>query len=479
MQTEIKPQPGPQEKFLSSTADIAIFGGAAGGGKSHALLMEPLRHKDTRLFKGVIFRRTIKQVKNPGSIFEASQEIYPLVGARQTSSPPMWQFPAGGKLVFSHLEHEKNKYDWQGAEIPFIGFDELTHFTETQFWYLLSRNRSMSGIPGYIRATCNADAESWVRELIDWWIDPETGFPIEERSGVIRWFIRLNGHLHFADHPAELIEEFGDEVKPKSLTFIGAKIHDNPILMEKDPSYLANLHALDPVEKARLLDGNWDIKPAAGLYFAEGDFEIVDAHPILVKTVRYWDLAGTKPKAGVVKTNPDWTVGLKLGKCINNQFYVVDVERCREDPLGVETRVKNKASQDGVGVHIAIEQEPGSSGKTVGHYYIRQLAGYSVAAIPSQTDKVTRAGPASSQAKAGNIKLLRGPWNKAFLTELNNFPSVKSKDDQVDGLSGAFNFLTEGNVGRFTRDLNKRRDVGKKVQNIRKRPKRSINSSSW
>src|SRR5436189_1986846 len=108
----------------------------------------------------------------------------------------------------------------------------------------------MAGVPGYIRATCNPDADSWVRSLIDWWIDPDTGFPIKERSGVLRWFVRDGDSLHWADTRADLVEMFGPESEPKSATFIPANVRDNRILLDKDPAYLAYLKALPYVERA-------------------------------------------------------------------------------------------------------------------------------------------------------------------------------------------------------------------------------------
>ena len=133
---KINPQPGPQEAFLGTYADIAIFGGAAGGGKSYTLLIEPLRHLENKEFGGVIFRRTTKQARNEGGLWDTSMLIYPHLKATPKESTLEWDFPSGMRVKFAHLEHEKNALDWQGAQVPFIGFDELTHFTEYQFFYL-------------------------------------------------------------------------------------------------------------------------------------------------------------------------------------------------------------------------------------------------------------------------------------------------------------------------------------------------------
>jgi len=241
----LKPQEGPQEDFLATPADMAIYGGAAGGGKTYSLLLEPLRHvTSVKGFGCVIFRRTSPQIRNEGGLWDESTSIYSYLGASPKETTLEWVFKNGNKIKFSHLEYEKNKHDWQGSQICLIGFDELTHFTQGQFFYMLSRNRSACGVKPYIRATTNPDPDSWVGDFISWWIDQETGYAIPERSGVIRWMVRKGDKILWYDSREEAKEEssyLGLDFEPKSVTFIESKIHDNKILLEKDPGYLANL----------------------------------------------------------------------------------------------------------------------------------------------------------------------------------------------------------------------------------------------
>ena len=257
--------------FLASPADIAIYGGAAGGGKSWALLMEPLRHINNPDFGGVIFRRSTVQVRNEGGLWDESMRLYPLAGGSPKETVLQWAWPnpsrpgaSGAAMTFAHLEHDSTVLNYQGAQIPYIGFDELTHFTSRQFWYMVSRNRSMSGVRPYIRATCNPDSESWVADFISWWINQDTGLPIIERSGVIRHFVRVGEKLVWADTPEELAEYknpmTGKPLPSTSMTFVPATLQDNKKLMEADPSYLAKLLSLPPVERERLLGGNWKIR---------------------------------------------------------------------------------------------------------------------------------------------------------------------------------------------------------------------------
>lgn len=155
--------------------------------------------------------------------------------------------------------------------------------------------------------------------------------------------------------------------------------------------------------------------------------------------MRYWDRAATKKTEN---NDPDYTVGIKLEKDKNNILYVTDLIRIQDSPLGVQTAVRNTASQDGHSVRIGIEQDPGQAGVSEADYLVRMLQGYNVKTVKATKDKVTRALPVSSQAEAGNIKILQAPWNEAFLKELENFPEG-SHDDIVDALSGAFLMQTD------------------------------------
>lgn len=198
-------------------------------------------------------------------------KIYPFIGGQPKETFLEWEFKHS-KLKFSHLEYEKNILDWQGAQIPFIGFDELTHFTRKMFFYLLSRNRSVCGIKPYVRATCNPDPESWVAEFVSWWIDQETGFPIPERDGVVRYLI-VDGDKDIWGSSYEeviekswyllqpLVEKSGIDPKDfvKTVAFISGDIYQNKELLKVNPGYLANLLSQDKATKSALLDGNWKV----------------------------------------------------------------------------------------------------------------------------------------------------------------------------------------------------------------------------
>lgn len=265
---ELKPQPGPQQSFFSTPADIAFYGGAAGGGKTWALLAEPLRHVNRRGFSATIFRRTYPEIKKQGGPWDESVGLYPQFHGTPIVGELEWRFRSGARVGFGQLQHEASVMRFHGSQIPLVCFDELTEFTEYQFTYLLSRNRSVCGVRPYVRATCNPDASSWVAQWIEWWIDQDTGYPIPDRSGVVRWFVRDGDTLLWADTKEEAAG-FKEGAIPKSFTFIAASLSDNKILMQADPDYLSNLLALPRVEQERLLRGNWKIVPTEGEWPAD------------------------------------------------------------------------------------------------------------------------------------------------------------------------------------------------------------------
>lgn len=438
----IRPHKGPQERFLASSADIAIYGGAAGGGKSWALLLEALRNTGNAQFGATIFRRTRPQITNNGGLWDESAKLYPLAGGTPLVGPLEWRFPSGSRVSFKPLQHRKDVYEWQGSQVAMIGFDELAHFEEFQFWYMTSRNRSTSGVKPYLRATTNPVPKDdptggWVHRLIQWWINPDTGYAIPERSGVVRWFVRVDGTLIWADSEEELREQYPDD-KPQSLTFITAKLDDNPTLNRVDPSYRAKLRAMPTVERMQLLDANWNVRRSAGLFFRNaGALEIVPVEPAGLRLCRAWDLAATEGGG-------DWTAGVKIGVDDIGVFYVVDVERGQWAPDGVRKRILQCAVTDGRACKIRLPQDPGQAGKDQGQQLARMLAGYAVKVERMSGPKEARASGFAAQVNAGNVKLVEGPWNKSYVDELDAFgaETTIAPDDQVDASSDAFQELT-------------------------------------
>lgn len=433
-------QGGPQEKFLSTPADLCIFGGGAGGGKTYALLLEFLRHIENPNFVAIIFRRNSVQIRNPGGLWDTSMKMFAPLGAHPRQAYLEWKFPSGATLKMAHLENVDTVLSYQGAQIPLIMWDELTHFEESQVTYMMSRLRSSSGVPGYMRCTTNPDSESWVKNLISWYLDDD-GFPIQARSGMLRWFIRRDDRYIWGDTRQELLDQYGQDEMPKSLTFIPSLVTDNKILMKSDPTYMSNLRALSRVDRMRLLDGNWKVKATGGLIFKREWFPIIDTIPGgWIQSVRFWDRAATKPNG---LNDPDWTRGLKMFKYADGTFVIADLKSMRDTPGQVENLIKNVAGHDGPSVRIMAQRDPGSAGVSEADHFVRMLVGYDVRTETFSKDKLTRAKAVSAQAEVGNIRVLRAPWNDEFFSELENFPDGKH-DDIVDVTSGAFNSMCQG-----------------------------------
>lgn len=361
-----------------------------------------------------------------------------------------------GKVTFAHIERDEELEKWQGSQICEIGFDELTHFSENTFFFMLSRNRSACGVKPFVRATCNPDSDSWVAKFIEWWIDQDTGYPIPERSGAIRWMIRRDETIYWADRKEELWEQFNletDEEKsePKSVTFIMSSVYDNKELLKVDPGYLANLKALSLIQRERLLKGNWKIRSAAGLFFKRTQLgEIFEKVPKdVVRWVRCWDLAATEKNEG---GDPAYTAGVLIGKRKNGRYVIADVINKQMSASDVRKTIKLTAQADRATykrVRIRLPKDPGQAGKDQAESYIKYLAGFDVCAVAETGSKEARAEPMAAQWQAGNFDIVYGPWNEEYLLQLENFPDGKFKD-MVDASANGFAELE----ARSTFDVN-------------------------
>jgi hypothetical protein len=269
----LRPQQGMQEKALACPADIAIIGSSAGVGKTFTLLLDCIRWKKDPNYRGLILRRENKQIKQSGGLWDKSMEVYSTPDAHAIPSLTEWRFSSGAKIKMDGIQYEKDLYNYQGAEVDFIGFDELTHFSRKMFFYMLSRNRGKASFNPYIRATCNPDPESWVKELVSWYLDPVTEKADNNKSGIIRYFVSEGDNLVWGDSKAEVIEksqfvidqakEYGIQPQQmvKSFTFIGGSLNENQILLQTNPDYLGSLMAQDEATQLRLLQGSWAWRP--------------------------------------------------------------------------------------------------------------------------------------------------------------------------------------------------------------------------
>ncbi len=390
--------------LLDSSGNVpieAFFGGAAGGGKSVALLMAAAQYVEVPNYAALLLRRTYADLSLPGAIMDLSREWWGDSKARWVDDDKTWRFPSGATITFGYLEYEKHKYRYQGSAYQFIAYDELSQFTDSMYRYLFSRLRGADtlDVPVRMRSASNPGGQGheWVKQRF-------------------------------------LIE--GPE---KGRIFVPSSLSDNPSLHQEN--YRRALDELDPVTRAQLLEGDWDVQ-GEGAAFRRDWFEVTDSAPIIFeRVVRAWDTAATAP---TVNKDADWTVGVKMGKKPNGQFFILDVRRIQGTPREVQSIMYNTAREDGPEVEIYMEQEPGASGKQIiDHIQTSLLSGYAFMGIRSTGSKIVRAAPFSSQVQATNVAILRKPWLGPFLDELEAFPHG-DHDDQVDAASLAFMQLTQG-----------------------------------
>lgn len=422
---EIRPQPGPQLDMLSCSADICIMGGAAGVGKTWALLLDPLRYIHVPSYGAVFLRRTYPDITREGGLWDEAGDLYPLAGGTSRESPLEYQFPSGAKITFHHMQHVRNRLDWKGAQIATILWDQLEEFEGAQFWYLFSRNRSTCGVRPYMRATVNPPEQAghWLYELLGRWVLPtDPSYPTA--SGEICYFTRVGDDLVWVDTDWR----DPDGQPGTSITFIPGTIYDNPALLSRDPGYLAKLRAMPLVDRERLLHGNWLIQPTGKLLHREW-FKIIPEAPAGLESIgRGWDEAATADGG-------DFSVGAKVGHK-DGAWFILDIVRGQWSSGVLDNMMDQAAAADGPFVPIHLQQEPGASGKARIADHRRHLKGYEVHGRQPTGSKVQRAKPLMSAAEAGNVYLVAGPWNEAFLRECASWRgSDKDVDDQIDAVS--------------------------------------------
>jgi len=408
---------GKQAAFLMCDTREALYGGAAGGGKSDGLLMGALQYVDVPHFRALLLRRTFSALILPEALMHRAREWLVNTDAKWRDSEKTWYFPNGATLTFGFLQYDKDCDLYQGAAFQYVGFDELTQFNEYQYRYLFSR----------LRRTLCPDHREGFNEAC-------TTCQETAQLGHVPLRIRAASNPGNVGH-GWVKQRFIVEGPTQGRPFIPAGLADNPYLDADE--YRKSLMNLDAVTRAQLLNGDWSARVSGGMFKREW-FEIVDEYPRTATVVRYWDLAATAPKAN---TDPDYTCGVKMAKTSDGVYYICDVKRGRMSPLSVESLVSQTAAIDGKATSIYMEQEGGSGGiNSIDNYRRNVLAGYAFYPDKVMGDKATRARPLSSQVEAGNVKLVKGPWIGEFLDELEIFPEG-GHDDQVDAASGAFGML--------------------------------------
>lgn len=447
-----------QQVFLTMNAYTEVFfGGAGGGGKSDALLMAALQYVDVPGYAALLLRKTWPDLVLPGAIMDRARQWLTDTPATPHEGGRLWTFPSGARLQFGHLQHDNDKYKYRSAEFQFIGFDELTMWNlEDTYDYLFSRLRKpsvacLSCGKTLMRQRKSAGDITYIhKKLLDRrncknaFPDPKTTAqyqPAEDGTTIFDVPLRMRS----ASNPGGPGHEWvrGRFVDPKTrrddIVYVPSKLIDNPSLDED--TYSESLDHLNPIDQARMRDGDWDVVEAGDM-FDRSSLNFVDTCPPLVDSIRFWDMASSE-------NTGDYTVGALCGTEEDGTFVIADIVRRQKRPHEVEGIVRNTALLDGINIPIRQEQEPGSSGvHVIDHFRRNVLAGFNYDGVRATGSKEARASALASYARGKKVKVVLGQWNRDFLNELEQFPKG-AHDDQVDACSGAFNELMFGRRARL------------------------------
>jgi predicted phage terminase large subunit-like protein len=419
--------------------------------------MAALQYVDVPSYSALIVRRSFPDLNMPGAIMDKAYEWLSPTDAKPKAGGRIWTFPSGARLTFGYIQYHRDTTHFQSAEFQFIGMDELTYWEERTYTFMFSRLRrpphrfhdrgdgfcdfrSMSQKLRMVPCGLHASARThenprFFRPSV---LDGKTTLahvPLRMRTASNPGGI---GHAWVKERFIEPTTRVNDAV------FVPGRLEDNPSL-DRD-EYIKTLGHLDPVDRERMLKGDWDVMTQGGM-FNRGWWRVIPAEQVPrqgMRWVRYWDKAATRAGAN---NDPDWTSGALVGLDSEGMFYVRDIVRFRDTPRGNEMVIAQTAELDGKAVDIWLEQEPGASGvESIDHYRRKVLVGYSVHAdrkSGAKDSKPRRAAPLSSAAEAGNVFVVRARWNRDFMDEAELFPTeAATHDDQIDSVSGAYHALT-------------------------------------
>jgi predicted phage terminase large subunit-like protein len=373
-----------QQAFLHSKALFRSFCGGIGSGKSWAGSYDLIRRaKPGRLYLVVAPTYTLLADATFRSFLAVAEQLGVVEPDDvKKSAPPSIRLRTGAEVLFRSADQPDRL---RGPNLSGVWLDEASLMDEDVFTVCIGRLRE-AGEQGWLSATFTPKGrQHWTYETF------ATGRP--------------------------------------DTALFHARTADNPFLPSGFHATVRRQYT--SVTAAQELEG--EFIDSGGTMFRRDWFPIVDLVPQMVSLVRAWDLAAT-PKDETSARDPDYTVGVLMGRDASGNLYILDVRRMRGTPRQVEALVLQTAREDGRDVSIVMEQEPGSSGVAVIDHYLRLLQGFDFHGQRSTGNKADRAAPLAAQAEGGTVRLRRGPWNREFLDEVECFPFGRH-DDQVDSAS--------------------------------------------
>ena len=435
------PQQGAQYEFLNirqsdgSIIDWVMAGGVFYGGKSIGLAMEAARNVDHPYYRGDIFRRTYKQLTDSGGMCDIASVLYSPLGGVPTEGRLKWTFPSGATILFHHLQHDSDLFNYRSSQFCFLGIDQCEEFPFEALFYLRARNRPAPYYTrcAYSRMTCNPEPGELADFLKHYW-DEETGYHIPEKSGDVRYFARDHDRIIWVNKDWR----GPDGEKPTSFAYVYLPREQNVKGLQRDPDYGSRIAGMDHVMRERHGKGNWKINYSGGMFDAEW-FQYINIEDLLqgIRWVRYWDFAASEEKEG---EDPDWTAGVLMGE-YGGDIYIKDVKCFRENPGKTIKTVIETAEEDGVKTAVRWEEEKGSAGKFNTSHLSGKLLGYDAKSDPVTGDKIERAKPLASAAYNRHVYLVKAAWNSKYISEATMFGSGRGKKDRIDASSGALKCL--------------------------------------
>lgn len=501
---DVRPQEGKQMEIFNiikdQKADFILLTGGRSSGKTELILMADLLFAGDPNYRSVKFRRTYKQLTRAGGLWQKAASQYKFFDAKPNKSDLKYIFPSGAEVAFSYCDTMADAESWRGSELSMIAFDEINHHEWEQISMLQTCLRSQAEMSSMMLGTCNPDELSWVYQLFlkGYYIDEETGFPIEERNGDIRYYIIdpvterpvFSNNLDFFEEnypdiirPVNPVTGEKMYVEPKRFCFFSLCIWDNPIAQKLNPKYVAELVALPPYKRDTQLYGNWLAKAEKTKMFRREFLRGLGDHPeyghekvILpsrVVTCRAWDLAYTEPSQA--NKYPDYTASIKMHKCPKGYYYLdggwhpelhdtpkdgkeeVVLGRFRKN-VGVRDEYMLRQAKYDERKCVVVLPKASSAGKAEFEQLKVMFVNEGFKVVGASTGnsanmKALRFSPFCSAAGQGLVFILKDTFRsehtlEVFLSELENmeegFRSTgKLKDDFTDAVGDAFSYLQD------------------------------------
>lgn len=435
-----QPNPGRQARFVATAVDEVLWGGEAGGGKSAAILAMLLRWVLAETFNALILRR---EASDLGKLLREAHRLYPRCGGVWRASESTYVWPSGARVRFSHCQREADAYAYQGDEFNVVSFDELTHFTRTQYLEISSRLRTTDPtLPALLRATSNpgGPGHEWVFERFGPWLNPLCELPDRAprfdaqgrrlppaREGEVLWF-------------APTDEQGGEQVVPEGTPLAQSRTMLRSVRAECRqiaPGYEARLARLDPVRRAQLKGGNWLAKPAPKDYWDRALVQVLRVAPArheVAARVRWWDFASSP--------DGDYSAGARCSYLHSGLFVVEHVAHFKGGPDRLYARFGAHGEADRLfdpNCGQGIPEDPGAAGKIAAADFLREFPRLSIKTRRPGGEKSTRFRPVSSRALSGRVAVVDdGSWDVSGLHDELEALWSGAHDDRADALSDAY-----------------------------------------